>query len=128
MTDVQTFEGKCEICGEPFAPATTEAQFARNKGLHLRLRHKIKGKHSVRNKRFRLQQKTEKIETPAPEPKLSAKERDRARKREWYRKHKGKGTRTYTKRTPAAATPDVRPILLDHCPHCNSRFYISTPQ
>jgi hypothetical protein len=48
MTDVSNVQqtlvtGKCETCGDEIAPGKDAAAFARNKGLHMRMRHGVVG-------------------------------------------------------------------------------------
>ncbi len=104
------FKATCDICGEPVRGADTEDQLNRNIGLHKRSKHGIKGRENERYLR----------ELARGMREHQKKKRGRPRKNPLPEASEPK--------PEIRILPTVKPCLLDHCPACNARFYISTTQ
>jgi DNA-directed RNA polymerase subunit M/transcription elongation factor TFIIS len=111
--------GKCEVCGNPITPASTQTQFNRNKGLHMWRAHGKKSQNYQASKKYR-QDRRSKV-TDAENGSVN-------RLTQMLAKKPRKQQRTSLMASvPMAPAPDanVVPAQLDHCPNCHTRFFMA---
>lgn len=113
--------GKCDECGDPIRPASSQAQFNRNRGLHMWKAHGKRSPNYQMAKKYRKDRKDRLVE----DTNNSAHRLTQILSKK-HKRHYQKRTLVASVQMPSSA-PDsnVIPAELDHCPNCHTRFFMA---